>query len=165
MKKRFPTSTVFKNPAWIQFLITRFCCESLSTRSLYFCKKFSCARISIESLGVIFGKFAGANNGSDCSDSTGLPVLASQVLTQIWDCSVDTQLITENCAKNSYNRLHRHRSEKIIFHLLCFWAFLETMDSWLDKLGVRFLWIWSRRWSFLGPGSETKWYFTPLHCP
>ena len=31
----------------------------------------------------------------------------------------------------------------IIFHLLCFWACFETMDSWLGRLGVRFLRIWS----------------------
>ena len=31
------------------------------------------------------------------------------------------------------------------FYLLCYWAFLETMDSWLGKLGVRLL----RTWSFI----------------
>ena len=40
---------------------------------------------------------------------------------------------------------HRHRSAPRMFHLLWFWAFLETMDSWLGKLGVNFLRIWS--WS------------------
>ena len=40
---------------------------------------------------------------------------------------------------------HRHRNAPRMFHLLWFWAFLETMDSWLGKLGVNFLRIWS--WS------------------
>ena len=35
--KYCPTSTVFRNPAPVQIFITRSCCESLSTRSLYFC--------------------------------------------------------------------------------------------------------------------------------
>ena len=56
-----------RNPASVQILITRFCCESLSTRFWYFCTKSSCARISAEGLGVIINKFVGANNGSDCS--------------------------------------------------------------------------------------------------
>ena len=34
--KYCPTSTVVRNPASVQILITRFCCESLSTRSWYF---------------------------------------------------------------------------------------------------------------------------------
>ena len=37
--------------------------------------------------------------------------------------------------------LHRHRSVSNIFHLLCLWTFLGTMQSWLGKLGVPFLWI------------------------
>ena len=36
---------------------------------------FSCAGISIEGVGVVINKFAGANSGSDCSANTGLPVL------------------------------------------------------------------------------------------
>ena len=51
--KYCPTSTVVRNPASIQIFITRSGCGSLSTRSLYFCNKFSCAGISIEGLGVI----------------------------------------------------------------------------------------------------------------
>ena len=46
--KYCPTSTIFTNPASVQNLITRSCCESLSTRSVYFCNKFSCAGISID---------------------------------------------------------------------------------------------------------------------
>ena len=75
-----PTSTVFKKSASVQIFINRSGCGSLSTRSLYFCNKFSCAGISIESLGVIINKFAGTKSGSDCSATTGLPVLVRQLL-------------------------------------------------------------------------------------
>ena len=34
------TSTVVRHPASVQIFITRSCCESLSTRSLYFCNIF-----------------------------------------------------------------------------------------------------------------------------
>ena len=73
--KYCPASTVFRNPASVQILINRSCCGSLSTRSLYFYNKFSCAGISIEGLGVIINYFAGSNNGSDCPANTGLSVL------------------------------------------------------------------------------------------
>ena len=43
-----PTSTVVKNPASIQILITRFCCGKHSTSFLNFYQKISCAQISIE---------------------------------------------------------------------------------------------------------------------
>ena len=78
--KYCPTSTVVRNPASAQILITRFCCESLSTRSWYFCNKSSCAGSSVEGVGVFINKLAGSNNGSDCSASTGLAVLAWQIL-------------------------------------------------------------------------------------
>ena len=46
--------------------------------------------------------------------------------------------------RKSFNRISiGSESVLIMFHLLCFWAFLGTMDSWLVKLGVRFLRIWS----------------------
>ena len=41
--KYCPTSTVVRNPASLQYFITRFCCDSLSTRSWYFCNRSSCA--------------------------------------------------------------------------------------------------------------------------
>ena len=44
----------------------------------------SCARISIESLGVIINKFAGSNNGSDCPANTGISVLVGQVPHTVW---------------------------------------------------------------------------------
>ena len=69
------TSTVFRNPASVQNLLTLSCCESLSTRSLCFCNRFFGARISIEGVGVIINKSAGAKSGSDCSAVAGLPVL------------------------------------------------------------------------------------------
>ena len=74
--KYCPTSTVFRNPASAQILNTRFCCESLFTRSLYFCIKFSCAGTSVEGVGVVINNHAGLNNGSDCPAKTGLPILA-----------------------------------------------------------------------------------------
>ena len=42
-----PTPTVVRNFASVQILITRFCCDSLSTRSWYFCNKSSCAGSSV----------------------------------------------------------------------------------------------------------------------
>ena len=74
--KYCPTSTVVKNPASVQNLITRFCCESVSTRSWYFCNRFSCTGSSVEGVGVVVDELAGSNNGSDCPASEGLTVLA-----------------------------------------------------------------------------------------
>ena len=73
--KYCPASTVSRNPASVQIFNHRSCCGSLSARSLYFCNNFSCAGISVEGLGVMNKKFAGANNGSDCPANTGLSVL------------------------------------------------------------------------------------------
>ena len=76
-----------------------------------FCKKISCAGISVEGVGVVINNFAGSNNGSDCPANTGLThrsCLTSTVffLPQIWDCSVDNELInSNNCAKNNFNRI------------------------------------------------------------
>ena len=78
--KYCPTSTVFKNPASVQIFINRSGCGSLSTRSWYFYNKSSCARSSVEGVGVFVNKLAGSNNGSDCPASACLPVLAWQVL-------------------------------------------------------------------------------------
>ena len=77
--KYCPTSTVFRNPASIQIFINRSCCGSLSTRSLCFCNRFSCAGISIEGVGVVTNKSAGAKYGSDCPATTSLPVLVRQL--------------------------------------------------------------------------------------
>ena len=68
-------STVVKNPASVKILVARFYCESLSTRSWYFCRS-SCAGSSVEGVGVFINELVGPNNGSDCLTSTGLPVLA-----------------------------------------------------------------------------------------
>ena len=73
-----PNSTVVRNPASVQNLITRFCCDSFSTRSWYFCNRSSCARSSVEGVGVFINELAGTNNGSDCPAKTGLPVLSWQ---------------------------------------------------------------------------------------
>ena len=78
--KYCPTSTVVRNPASVQILSTRFCCDSLSTRSWYFCNRSSCAGSSVEGVGVFVNKLAGSNNGSDYPASLGLPVLTWQAL-------------------------------------------------------------------------------------
>ena len=75
--KYCPTSTVVRNPASVQILITRFCCDSLSTRSWYFCNKSSCAGTSVAGVGVVITKLVGTNNGSDCP-ARSLPVLTWQ---------------------------------------------------------------------------------------
>ena len=78
--KYCPTSTVVRNPASVQNLITRFCCHSLSTRSWYFCNRSSsCAGSSVKGV-CVFITLVGTNNGSDCPAKTGLPVLTWQVL-------------------------------------------------------------------------------------
>ena len=107
-------------------------------------KDFLVQVFPIEGVGVIFNKSAGAKSGSDCSATTSLPVLVWQILysshkseTAPWILSWLTEMIMRKKQFQSFH--HRHRSVSIIFHLLCFWAFLETMDSWLGKLGVRFL--------------------------
>ena len=60
--KYCPTSTVFRNPASVQIFNNRSCCESLSTRSLYFCIKSSCDGTSVEGAGVVINNLAGSNN-------------------------------------------------------------------------------------------------------
>ena len=80
LMKYCPTSTVFRNPASVHIFVPRSCCESLSTRSSYFCIKFSCAGTSVEGVGVVINNLTGSNNGSDCPASTGLPVLTWQAL-------------------------------------------------------------------------------------
>ena len=96
--KYCPTPTAVRNPASVQFLVTRFCCESLSTRSWYFCNRSSCAGSSVEG----FRQWVGLS----CQNRSPRSYVAGFIfLTQIWDCSVDTELVnTNNCAKNSFNR-------------------------------------------------------------
>ena len=109
--KYCPTSTVVRNPASVQNLITRSCCDHLSIRSWYLCNRSSsCAGSSVTSL-CAFNNLARSNNGSGCAASTGLPVLGWQVLylfltlgtspcsymarfaffTHFCDCSVNTE--------------------------------------------------------------------------
>ena len=45
--KYCPTSTVFRNPASVQIFINRSGCGSLSTRSFYFCNKFSQSKVQV----------------------------------------------------------------------------------------------------------------------
>ena len=78
--KYCPTSTVVRNLASVQNLITRFCCDNLSTRSWYFCNRSYCTGSSVEGVGVFINKLAGSNNVSDCPTKTFLPVLTWQDL-------------------------------------------------------------------------------------
>ena len=99
--KYCPTSTVVRNPASVQNLITWFCCDSLSTRSWYSCNRSSCAGSSVEGVGVVINELVGTNNGSICPTKTCLPSLTWQDLysSHKSDCSVDTELINwTNCA-------------------------------------------------------------------
>ena len=103
--KYCPTSTVVRNPASVQILITRFCCDSLLTRSWYFCNRSSCAGSSVEGVGVFINELVGTNNGWDCPAKTSLTVLTWQALYSS-HTSETTELIERNkCAKNSFKRL------------------------------------------------------------
>ena len=68
------------------------------------------------------------------------------------------------CEKQLQSYPHRHRSVSIISHHLCFWAFLETTDSWLGKLGVRFLWTWSSSIQRLDPIFSGLSLLVEYHC-
>ena len=116
--KYCPTPTVVRNP---QVLITRFCCESLSTRSWYFCNWSSCAGSSGESVGVFVNKLVGTNNGSDSPANTSLSVLTWQALYSSHKSEtapVDTELIDRNnCAKKQFQSFsHQRKSVLIISH-------------------------------------------------
>ena len=52
-----------RNRASVQIFSTRFCCESLSTRSLYFCNRSSCAGSSVEGARVFISELVGAIMG------------------------------------------------------------------------------------------------------
>ena len=101
--KYCPTSTVFRNPASVQILINRSRCGSFSTRSLCYCNKFSCARISIVvlvSLSIIWlartvGQFA-------------LPQQVSLFLFVKY-CIPHTHQQKELCGKQFQSYHHRHR--------------------------------------------------------
>ena len=73
-----PTSTVVKHPASVQKFIARIRCGSLSTRSLYFCWR--------EKWIILL-----------CHDKSPYYCSTPSVLfTQVWDCSVDTELVNRN---------------------------------------------------------------------
>ena len=74
--KYCPTSTVVRNPASVQNLLTLSCCDNFSIRSLYLCNRSSsgCAGSSVKGM-CVFITF-GTNNGSDCPATTSLPVLS-----------------------------------------------------------------------------------------
>ena len=132
--KYCPTSTVAKKPASVHIFYNRSGCGSFSTRTLCLCNGFSCAWSSVKGVGVfIIELFRNKQwvilsylNKSPCSYMTGFVFF-----TKIRDCSVNTGLINRtNCEKNSFTSFpHQRRSVLIIFHHLCFWAFLGTMDS------------------------------------
>ena len=76
--KYCPTSTVVRNPATVQKLLTLSCCDNFSIRSLYLCNRSSsgCAESSVKGM-CVFITF-GTNNGLDCNSTTGLPFLSWQ---------------------------------------------------------------------------------------
>ena len=98
-------------------------------------------------------------NKSPCSCST-----ATVLFTQFWDCSVDTELIDrKDCAKNSFNRiLIVTEVYRIIFHLLCFWAFLEKTCGSEDWVSA-FLRIWSiMNWATSIPFSSWSFFVSEI---
>ena len=145
--KYCPTSIFVRNPASVQNLITRFCCDNLSTRSWYFCKRSSCVWSSVKSCRC-FHHTCGHKqwirlshqNRAPCSNRAGFAFA-----TQIWECSVNTELIhRNNCAKSSLNC---SLISAVVYwqfsNTFAFWAFLGIMDSWIGRLGVRFQWMLS----------------------
>ena len=104
--KYCPTSTFVRNPASVQILITRFCCDSLSSRSWHFCNRSSCEGSSVEGVGVFINELFGKKQWVRLSyhDSSPSSNMARFVFfTQIWDCSVNTELIhRSNCARNNF---------------------------------------------------------------
>ena len=146
--KYCPTSTVVRNPASVQHLITRSCCDNFSTRSWYLCNSSSsCAGSSVKGVCVCLHHTwhkqwvrLSCHNRSPCSNMARVTFL-----THFCDCSVETELInTNNCAENQFQPSpHRHSSVLTIFHHLCSSALLWIMDSWIGRLGVCFLQILS----------------------
>ena len=118
-----PTSTVVRNPASVHNLITRFCWDSLSTRSWYICNRSSCARQKCVCLHLTWHKQRvrlSCQNMSPCSNMAGFTFF-----TQIWDCSVNTELInSNNCAKNSFNRS--------LVSAKMYWQFSRGTENWVS---------------------------------
>ena len=112
--KYCPTSTVVRNPASVPILITLFCCESLSTRSWYFCNRSSCAGTSVEGVGVVINKLAGSNNGSECLVSTGLFVLAWQACIHHTNLKLLRRYCADQqkslCEKKLQSYPHQHKN-------------------------------------------------------
>ena len=67
-----PTSTMVRNPASVQNVITLSSCDNFSIRSQYLCNRSSsgCAGSSVK--GVFVFITLGTNNGLDCTSTTGL---------------------------------------------------------------------------------------------
>ena len=105
--KYCPTSTVVRNPASIQNLLTLSCCDNFPIRSSYLCNRNSlCAGSSFKSMfcpgHTWHERWVGLSfhNKSPCSI-----VARVTFFTHFCDCSVKTELIyRNNCAKNSFNR-------------------------------------------------------------
>ena len=137
--KYCPTSTVVRNPASVQNLLTLSCCDNFSIRCLYLCNwSSSCAGSSVKGMFVFIT--LGTNNGLDCPSTRSLS-LFYHGKRHFCDCSVKTELIYRNkCAKNSFNRSWLGASSVLtIFHHLCSKALLWTMDSCIGRLVVCFL--------------------------
>ena len=76
--KYCPTSTVVRNPAPVQIIITLSCCDNFSIHSLYLCNRSSsrCAGSLVKGMCVFIT--LGTNNELDCPFTTGRPVLSWQ---------------------------------------------------------------------------------------
>ena len=140
--KYCPISTTVKNPASKQNLLNLSCCDiTYNSFSVSMQWKIFVSMI------IIIQKHVGLDHAR-MRNSTVLPKRVAAfyrgnfvLFTHFFDCFVKTELIHGSiCANNSCNRvLVGHNSGSTIFHHLCFSADLWTMDSWLEKLGVRFL--------------------------
>ena len=92
--------------------------------------------------GVIINNFTDSHNGSDCPASTGLSVLTWHALCSSHKSETAPYIRswwTEIIVLKTISIFPPSAQKWIIFHLLCFSAFVGTMDSWIEKLGVRFL--------------------------
>ena len=160
--KYCPTSPVVKNLSSVQILTTRFCCDSLSTRSWYLCTGFFQRKI--------IGRGCRVFHEPTCWHKQRVRLsrhkwslrsnMANFVFfTHIKERSVDTELIDRNnCLKNTFYRVPIGRSASTIFHYLRSWAFLVTMDSWhgLLRNSVPFsLWFaFTSRHNFFDPSQK-----------
>ena len=135
-----------ENPSSGQIFINRSGCWSFSTRSLYFWNRFSCARVSVKGVGV-FITLAKQWVRLSCQYKSLRSYLAGfTLLTQIWDCSVDTELINRNNRAKKVTFVSPS-AQKCVDNFSTSFAFKRSSGQWTRgtgrNWGVRFLRIWS----------------------